>query len=115
MTTEQPATLDDVIGAGDAINHAIFTIEEIVLSVQRMVGSGLLEVKPDSFQLTSAGQQLLDRRTGGLIGQTASVQKPLRTVIAQTAPWTMETSRIATATKRYLEGMGSFDSQAPRT
>ena len=114
-TSKQPSTLQDVIGAGDAINHAIFTNEEIVHAVQLMVGSGLLEVKPDSFQLTAAGRQLLDRRTGGLIGQTASIQKLLRTVVPQTAPWTMESSRIATATERYLEGMGRSGAQARRT
>jgi hypothetical protein len=115
-TSQQPASLDDIIGAGDAINHAIFTNEEIVHAVQLLVGSGLMEAKPtNSFKLTSVGHQLLNRRRGGLIGQTASVQRLLRTVVPQTVPWTIDASQIASATERYLRGMGRFGRQARPT
>jgi hypothetical protein len=107
--------LDEIIGAGDAINHALFTNEEIVHAVQLLVGSGLMEPEPtDSFRLTHAGQQLLDRRSGGLIGQTASVQRLLQTVVPQTAAWTMDASQLASATERYRGGMGRFGLQARR-
>lgn len=75
------ASLEEVIGIGDAINQAIFMRSEIEQAVRRLAAAGLLEVDAGpTFELTEGGAALFDRRKGGMIGRTDSVLKLLADV-----------------------------------
>ncbi len=100
------ASLKEVIGAGDAINHAIFMRSEIEQAVRRLAGAGLLEAQPGpTFELTQEGAALLARRTGGMIGQTNSVMKLLREIpvprLADT--WSLDDDQVDEAYRAYIK------------
>lgn len=44
----------------------------------------------DEFRLTRKGKDLLRKRNGGLIGQMASVRRPLQRVPMASGEWTMD-------------------------
>jgi hypothetical protein len=52
-------SLRSVIGAADAINHAIPTYEEFDAAAKRLSAARLLEVSDDELALTAAGSRLL--------------------------------------------------------
>jgi hypothetical protein len=62
---DQPggADLSEVIGAGDAINHAIFNIDEIERAVNRLTAAGLLTEREGRFSLTSDASGIRRRST----------------------------------------------------
>jgi hypothetical protein len=60
------ASLAEVIGEGDYLNHAIFVPQEIEHAVHRLVAAGLLLVdEPNSFRVTSPGKALVHASTQG--------------------------------------------------
>ncbi len=101
-TIGRDTDLRDIIGAGDAINHAIFTVAEIEQAVQRLVGSGLMH-EPDGgiYRLTEEGRSLVGSRKGGLIGQVSSVHKLLVTVPLSTKAWTIDPESLDAAFREY--------------
>ncbi|MFL6154898.1 MAG: hypothetical protein ACJ72D_02320 [Marmoricola sp.] len=55
----QPCTLADVIAAGDRLNHAILTEDELETALGRLAGAGLVRVFDDwTFELTDDGSSL---------------------------------------------------------
>lgn len=97
-------TLSDVIGYGDACNHAIFTDEELAVGVGRLVASGLMEpAAPDRLALTPAGVELADRRRGGLFGQVDSVLRLLSRVELVEGRWEVEADSITAAVRAYRD------------
>src|SRR6478609_7931528 len=91
------ASLKEIIGAGDAINHAIFMRSEIEQAVRRLAAAGLLETHPGpTFEMTREGAALLARRTGGMIGQTDSVIKLLMDVPVPTmvGTWSLDEEQV---------------------
>ena len=57
----EPADLVDVVGAADAINHAVLTYGEINGAARRLVAAGLLAVDDDRLSLTDQGRDLRRR------------------------------------------------------
>jgi hypothetical protein len=52
------ATLDGVIGAADANNHAIPTVGEFEQAVGQLLGAGLITATPKDYALTPEGREL---------------------------------------------------------
>jgi hypothetical protein len=50
------ATLQDVIAAGDAINHAIFTPQELRKGFAELLAAGWVECRGDRWRATEAGR-----------------------------------------------------------
>ena len=55
---EGPATLDRIIGAADANNHAIPNVGEFEQAVGQLLGAGLITAAPERYSLTLQGQEL---------------------------------------------------------
>ena len=65
MAGNEPVSLGAVLGAGDAINHAVFTHEELSGAINRLGRAGYLTfVEPNSLTITSTGTALLRNATG---------------------------------------------------
>jgi hypothetical protein len=110
---ECPCDLTDVIAAGDAIDHAIFTREAIQQAVSRLVGAGLLWVSDDGkFALTSTGADLLERRQGGLFEQVDSVLDLLREVPVKEVAWSLTEEAVRSAYVAYMQS-GDPDTHGP--
>jgi len=56
--SEGGASLDRVVAAGDYINHAIFTFDELDGGVQRLATAGILVVESRQLQLTPLGSAI---------------------------------------------------------
>lgn len=100
------ASLKEVIGVGDAINHAIFMRSEIEQAVRRLAAAGLLETQSGpTFELTREGAALLARRTGGMVGQTDSVMKLLMDVPVPTVvgTWSLDEGQVDEASRAYIQ------------
>lgn len=57
----RPVSLDLVIGAADANNHAIPTDAEVEKAIGQLLGAGFIDVNGDRFALSAAGQELYAR------------------------------------------------------
>ena len=55
------AALRDIVAAGDAINHAIFTPREIRRGIAKLVRAGYVTDRKGKFLLRKAGRELVDR------------------------------------------------------
>ncbi|QIF03786.1 hypothetical protein [Roseimicrobium sp. ORNL1] len=53
------APLEHVIGAGDYINHSIFTVSELNGGFSRLQRAGLIAVHEHGFSITPAGEELV--------------------------------------------------------
>jgi len=112
------ASLADIIGQGDYINHAIFTVKEIEHAVRRLVPGGLLGVEaPDAFRVTSAGQALVRQATRGLRAWPPVIDR-LTTAIDAAVPsqsagllagWTLDVGLYEGACLRHHEEVRSFE------
>ncbi len=99
---DRPAALAEILAAADAINHAIPTEDEIVHAVQLLDGCGLLDLMHDGrLRLTASGRALLERRTGGLVGQTGSVERLLRKIPPTPSAARPSAQSLATAYAAY--------------
>jgi hypothetical protein len=74
------ATLAEVIGTTEMINHATPTREETELALRRLLGAGLIGVDDtaEHFWLTEAGQQVRGRWRHGLFGWIDALPPALR-------------------------------------
>ncbi len=105
-TVGRPASLRDIIGTGDAINHAIFTLQEVEQAVRRLVGSGLMQPpEGDEFRLTAEGEGLVAKRKGGLVGQVASVRDLLERVPVASETWTLDPLQLDAACRDYRRSL----------
>jgi hypothetical protein len=110
---DRPCDLAGVIEAGDALDHSIFTHEEIQQAVRRLVGTGLLRVCDDgTFDLTPTGQELLGRRRGEWFHQIDSVLGLLRKVPVHEAAWSITEEAVRSAYLAYVQS-GDPDTRGP--
>jgi hypothetical protein len=105
---EVGATLAEVIGAADGINHAILTKDEIELAVRHLLGAGLIEVDgtADRFWLAEAGQQLRGRWRGGLFSWMEVFPPALRRLgPPRPTEWSLPPGAYEQATQAYHAAM----------
>jgi hypothetical protein len=110
---DTPCNLAGVIAAGDALDHAIFTHEEIQQAVRRLLGAGLLWVSDDGkFGLTPTGRDLLGRRKGEWFHQVDSVLGLLRNVPVDELAWSITEEEVRSAYLTYMQS-GEPDTRGP--
>ena len=61
MTEENPVSLRSLIAAGDAVNHALFTDDELNRGMTNLAAAGLAEWNGEAIVLTDAGMHLYKR------------------------------------------------------
>ena len=83
-----PATLKDVIAAGDAINHAIFTYAELQTGLAKLLAAGYIRHEGDKFSLSSTFAEEYIR----LSGKHRTIHKQLNAVenYLHAKPWREE-------------------------
>jgi hypothetical protein len=70
----RPCTLTELVAAGDWINHAILTADELDGALSKLAGSGLVRIFEDwTFELTDEGSTLF-------AGETRSIQTQLELI-----------------------------------
>lgn len=79
-----PASLKDVIAAGDALNHAIFTYTELQAGLAKLLAAGYIEHERDNFRLSSIFAEEYTRLSKG-----RSIRKQRQAIeqYLQATPW----------------------------
>ena len=82
FTQENPVSLRALIGAGDAINHAIFTDDEIDHGLTRLSATGLARLEGETIVLTEAIRLCEEavKTTPYMFESTKKVEAALRTI-----------------------------------
>ena len=76
---QRRCTLLELVAAGDWMNHAILTTQELDSALGKLVGSGLVRVFDDwTFELTDEGTTLFS-------GEVRSIEKQLDLIAAELA------------------------------
>ena len=57
----EAADLASIIGTGDAINHAVFTQQELGSGLARLVQRGYIGIQGSAFSVTARGKEVLER------------------------------------------------------
>ena len=61
---EKSATLDEIIAAGDWINHAIFNEDELESGLARLTAGGFIKEKNNAFSATQKVKRAYSKTTG---------------------------------------------------
>jgi hypothetical protein len=64
MTDENPVSLRSLFAAGDAVNHALFTDEELNTGMTKLTAAGLADWNGEAIVLSDAGINLYDQAAG---------------------------------------------------
>jgi hypothetical protein len=83
FTEENPVSLRGLIGAGDAINHAIFLDDEIEHGLTRLSAAGLARLEGDTIVLADEAIRLCEeavKSTGYMFEATEKVEAALRKI-----------------------------------
>lgn len=100
---ERPAELWEVIGAADAINHALLMDSEIELGVNCLASAGLLDATDSSLALTPEGRALVERcssRDSHAMWRRITDALP-HTVLDGPLTWTLDPQESKRANSRY--------------
>jgi hypothetical protein len=82
-TQENPVSLRGLIGAGDSINHALFTDDEIDDGLTRLTAAGLARLEGESILLTDDALHLCEeavKATAYMFEATKAVEAALRKI-----------------------------------
>jgi hypothetical protein len=104
-TEDGEASLVDLIGAADKLNHAILNHGEVQQAVRRLRNTGLLTVSDTGFVLTEAGGQLADeasRRGGGLAVVDRLLKALGRQPVVDSPPWLLSEAAHDEACRTYM-------------
>jgi hypothetical protein len=82
VTQENPVSLRGLIGAGDGINHAIFTDDEIDHGLTRLTAAGLARMEGETIVLTDEAIRLCEEavKTPYMFESTKKVESALRKI-----------------------------------
>lgn len=86
-TQEQPASLMDLVAAGDFLNRVILSIPEIEHAVGRLAAAMLITVDERGFAITPVGRQVVARARGGVVGRDEALLKILSMVRVRPVPF----------------------------
>jgi hypothetical protein len=100
--------LAQIIGAADAINHAIPTIEEVEHAVKFLGAAGLVRFSNNSIALTDEGKREWRRAESGDIFATLDRLEALLKNLPEVAPeaasdWVLDRSTYMSAYQRYMD------------
>lgn len=104
---KNPVTLTELIGAGDGLNHAIFTDDELEQGLTKLRAAGLLEWDGDVITLTEKASSLCDEAVESMqyIRQAMkTIEEELRAIDLREAdlmPIKLDTSAVDAAIEAY--------------
>jgi hypothetical protein len=83
FTQDNPVSLRSLIGAGDAINHAIFTDDELDHGLTRLEAAGLARLEGEAIRLTDEAMRLCEeavKSTPYMLESVTRVEAALRRI-----------------------------------
>jgi hypothetical protein len=108
VIARNPVSLSDLVAAGDYINHAILTDEELEHAFTRLTAAGLVEVTGDAVLLTEDGLALCRAAVDPpreILTATDNVERALREIeLGELTPTAIAPEILRAAKERYYEG-----------
>jgi hypothetical protein len=89
-TPEEPATLADVIAAGDFLHHLILSPQEIEHAVGRLVAAMLITVDERGLAITPLGREVVARARGGTVNRNEALLAILNLLRVRPVPWNLD-------------------------
>lgn len=89
-TQEEPATLADIIVAGDFLHQAILSPSEIEHAIGRLAAAMLITVDERGFAITPVGREVVARARGGLVSRTEALLQILNLLRVTPLPWRID-------------------------
>jgi hypothetical protein len=96
-TPEQPATLVDIVTAGDFLYRVILSIPEIEHAIGRLAAARLITVDERGFAITPVGRQVVARGRGGAEGRAEALLAILSRVQVQPMPFQVDSREYEAA------------------
>jgi hypothetical protein len=98
----RPCTLTELVAAGDWVNHAILTADELDGSLSKLAGSGLVRIFDDwTFELTDDGSTLFAGETRSIQAQLDLIERGLADLEPTGAPVRLPAGAVARAVAGY--------------
>jgi hypothetical protein len=95
-------TLSELMGAADAINHAVPTRDELASALGALIAAGLIEVKDGRFRTTDAGRAIKKHWRGGLFGWSESLLPQLERLPRATDEFSLTEAAVQAAYTEYV-------------
>lgn len=89
-TPEEPASLADIIAAGDFLHHMILSPQEIEHAVGRLISAMLVTTDERGLAITQLGREVVARARGGTLNRVEVLLRILHLVQASPAPWVLD-------------------------
>jgi hypothetical protein len=89
-TPEQPASLIDLVAAGDFLYRVILSIPEVEHAIGRLAAAMLVSVDERGFAITPVGRQVVARARGGAVGRDEALLQILSTVRVHPVPFQVD-------------------------
>ena len=99
---QRPCTLTELVAAGDWMNHAILTEDELDRALPRLVGSGLVRIYEDwTFELTDEGATMFSAETRSIERQLDVIEEGLTSRPPERAAVRLPPGAVARAVADY--------------
>ena len=113
MTEENPVSLTSLFGAGDAIEHALFTEEELDRALTRLTAAGLARLDGETIVLTDGAIRLYEQAAAPTRYMDEMMENVERALLEidlpseNSTPITVPREAIRAAIRRYQERAGA--------
>jgi hypothetical protein len=112
---QRRCTLLELIAAGDWMNHAILTTQELDSALGKLVGSGLARVFDDwTFELTDEGTSLFSGEVRSIQKHLDLIEGGLATRVLEPAPVRLPAGMTDRAVADYLKHPATDSGEAER-
>ncbi len=89
-TPEEPATVADLVTAGDFLHNMILSPQEIEHAVGRLLAAMLITVDERGLAITPLGRQVVARARGGTVTRNEALLQILNLLRVRPLPWTLD-------------------------
>ena len=110
------ASLEDLIGAADWINHAIPMDDELIGGLNRLIAAGVVDEHDDSFALTQTGEAIFAKvqKRAGIRKQFERLRSEFENLETPQAPgWVPATGVIDAAVAEYQKKFAAMLESIP--
>lgn len=89
-TPEEPASLADIVAAGDFLHHMILSPQEIEHAVSRLVAAMLITADERGLAITRLGREVVARARGGKQNRMEALLRILNMLQVRPVPWVLD-------------------------
>lgn len=117
-TPEEPATVADLVAAGDFLHNMILSPQEIEHAVGRLLAAMLITADERGLAITPLGRQVVARARGGTVTRMEALLQILNLLRVRPMPWSLDLHAYEAAClehrHRYWKQYGRGSSRRPR-